>query len=250
MEESLLLSKSAEIQPISRGKKKTRLSVSSGIINSRSCSEGIDIEDTISVCACQQSSSFPICDGTHQTFNRETKSNIQPFVIKIRTSPQCVHSQTQTEDSISSFGIEDVENQHNNNNQSISKMNLNSSSVIQTEDEKSNNQSTQTESIIRPKRQIVEVNRKSIHEEWSVEEVALHNTEDDCWIIVNNCVYDITAYFSFHPGGKRALIKFAGRDATENVQFHSSKMLMLLNKYFYVGRVSGTSRQWSSCSIS
>jgi cytochrome b involved in lipid metabolism len=122
--------------------------------------------------------------------------------------------------------------------------------LIQTNEEEIAGTSTQTEAPTR-KREIVEVNRKLITEEWTLEEIAKHNSEDDCWIIVNNCVYDITAYFSFHPGGKKALIKFAGRDATENVQFHSSKMLMLLNKYFFVGRVAGTTKRWQSgCSIS
>lgn len=38
-------------------------------------------------------------------------------------------------------------------------------------------------------------------------------------------------------GGHRALLKFAGKDGTENVQFHSSKMMKLLNNYFYIGKL-------------
>lgn len=45
-------------------------------------------------------------------------------------------------------------------------------------------------------------------------EVLLHNTKDDCWIIVRNNVYDITAFIAAHPGGMDILLARAGEDAT------------------------------------
>lgn len=71
------------------------------------------------------------------------------------------------------------------------------------------------------------------------DEVAKHNTRDDCWMIIKGKVYDVTPYVDIHPGGSRSLLKFAGTDGTENVEFHSSKMLQLLDKYFYVGTLEG-----------
>eukprot|EP01116_Phalansterium_solitarium_P009415 TRINITY_DN2352_c0_g1_i1.p1 TRINITY_DN2352_c0_g1~~TRINITY_DN2352_c0_g1_i1.p1 ORF type:complete len:370 (-),score=52.05 TRINITY_DN2352_c0_g1_i1:223-1332(-) len=71
------------------------------------------------------------------------------------------------------------------------------------------------------------------------EEVRQHHRTDDCWMIVAGEVYDITAYIGYHPGGTRALMKFAGRDGTENVEFHSPEMMRLLRTYFYVGRLEG-----------
>ena len=53
------------------------------------------------------------------------------------------------------------------------------------------------------------------------EEVATHNSEQDCWIIVGNestggpKVYDVTKYLSDHPGGPEIITEFAGRDADD-----------------------------------
>lgn len=50
---------------------------------------------------------------------------------------------------------------------------------------------------------------------FTLEEVAKHNKEDDCWVIVNGEVLDVTKFLDEHPGGKQAILLFAGRDATE-----------------------------------
>ncbi|KAF9174525.1 hypothetical protein BGX21_000902 [Mortierella sp. AD011] len=49
----------------------------------------------------------------------------------------------------------------------------------------------------------------------SAAEVAKHNTPEDCWVIVNGQVLDVTKFLPDHPGGKKAILIFAGRDATE-----------------------------------
>jgi flavocytochrome c len=50
--------------------------------------------------------------------------------------------------------------------------------------------------------------------EYTMAEVAKHSTEDDCWVVVNGQVLDVTKFLPDHPGGKRAVLLFAGKDAT------------------------------------
>jgi len=91
------------------------------------------------------------------------------------------------------------------------------------------------------------VNKKEINAIFTAEEVAKHDKKDDCWMIINGSVYDVTSYFDYHPGGHQALMNFAGRDGTENVQYHSSNMMKLLEKYFYIGKLEGAKQ--NSCVI-
>ncbi|KAK3940673.1 FMN-dependent dehydrogenase-domain-containing protein [Diplogelasinospora grovesii] len=46
-------------------------------------------------------------------------------------------------------------------------------------------------------------------------EVAKHNTAKDCWVIVHGRAYDITEFLPEHPGGTKIILKYAGKDATE-----------------------------------
>merc|ERR1712227_554712 len=58
------------------------------------------------------------------------------------------------------------------------------------------------------------------------EEVAKHSTETDCWCIVGEEVYDVTNFLADHPGGKKAIMLFAGKDATEEFDMlHDRKVI-------------------------
>ncbi|KAJ7284155.1 FMN-dependent dehydrogenase-domain-containing protein [Mycena rebaudengoi] len=45
--------------------------------------------------------------------------------------------------------------------------------------------------------------------------VAQHNTRESCWIIVHGKVYDVTEFLDDHPGGSKIILKYAGKDATQ-----------------------------------
>ena len=45
-------------------------------------------------------------------------------------------------------------------------------------------------------------------------EVLQHNTLDDCWVIINNKVYDLSDFIKKHTGGKEIIETRAGEDAT------------------------------------
>lgn len=38
----------------------------------------------------------------------------------------------------------------------------------------------------------------------TVEEIKKHDREDDCWIVVNDTVWDITDFIPTHPGGNES----------------------------------------------
>lgn len=45
-------------------------------------------------------------------------------------------------------------------------------------------------------------------------EISKHNQSQDCWIIIENKVYDVTKFLSRHPGGSGFISPYCGQDAT------------------------------------
>ncbi|KAJ3039763.1 hypothetical protein HDV00_011890 [Rhizophlyctis rosea] len=62
---------------------------------------------------------------------------------------------------------------------------------------------------------------------YTLKDVAKHNTEKDCWVVVNGQVLDVTNFLADHPGGKKAILLYAGRDATEEFNMlHKKEVVM------------------------
>jgi len=72
------------------------------------------------------------------------------------------------------------------------------------------------------------------------DEIRTHTSQDSCWIVLNDKVYDVTPFLSVHPGGKRILLGQAGKDATSMFKAiaHSTFAVEESDKY-YIGDVNG-----------
>ncbi|EPS27518.1 hypothetical protein PDE_02461 [Penicillium oxalicum 114-2] len=62
----------------------------------------------------------------------------------------------------------------------------------------------------------------SPQKQFTREEIENHNKEDDCWIIVNNKVYDATSVLDWHPGGKATILAHAGKVHAETTEAFES----------------------------
>jgi cytochrome b involved in lipid metabolism len=75
---------------------------------------------------------------------------------------------------------------------------------------------------------------------YTLEEVSMHNSQEDCWIVLSGMVYDVTGFDTTHPGGE-AILQGCGTDATglfeerpTDGSSHSDKARNLLPN-FYIG---------------
>ncbi len=48
----------------------------------------------------------------------------------------------------------------------------------------------------------------------TMQEVECHNTPDDCWIVINGKVYDLSSFQKEHPGGSKTITDNAGKDVS------------------------------------
>ncbi|KAI9359391.1 acyl-CoA dehydrogenase/oxidase [Pilaira anomala] len=75
---------------------------------------------------------------------------------------------------------------------------------------------------------------------YTVEEVAKHNTAQDIWVIINDKVFDLTHFINEHPGGKKVLMKKAGKDASKEFKtFHNDAIMQRVGLPMQIG-VIGT----------
>lgn len=73
----------------------------------------------------------------------------------------------------------------------------------------------------------------------SGEEVAKHNSRESCWVIVHGRAYDVSDFIDEHPGGPKIILKYAGKDATEEYEpIHPPDTLdKFLDKSKHLGEV-------------
>jgi len=70
-------------------------------------------------------------------------------------------------------------------------------------------------------------------------DVAKHNTAADCWIIINGQVLDVTSFLQEHPGGDKAILVFAGKDASAMFNpIHSPEVIPKFAPKAVIGKVN------------
>lgn len=87
-------------------------------------------------------------------------------------------------------------NSYSDNQQNISSGPLNSSSTVNSIQNKLDEEIAQGEATL------------------STSVIAQHNVESDCWLLIDGKVYDLSSYMIAHPGGKAIIIPYCGKDAT------------------------------------
>ncbi|KAG0608743.1 hypothetical protein M758_8G128800 [Ceratodon purpureus] len=72
---------------------------------------------------------------------------------------------------------------------------------------------------------------------YTLEEVGQHVAQDDCWMVINGKVYNLTSFMDDHPGGDDVLLQVAGRDATNEFEdVGHSKAAIEQMQDFFVGK--------------
>jgi len=79
---------------------------------------------------------------------------------------------------------------------------------------------------------------KATSGEYTAAEVAKHTKENDVWVIIDGQVLDVTDFLADHPGGKKAIMLYAGRDATEEFNMlHDPKVIPRYAPDSVIGKV-------------
>ncbi|GMI75315.1 ARABIDOPSIS CYTOCHROME B5 ISOFORM A, cytochrome B5 isoform A [Hibiscus trionum] len=68
---------------------------------------------------------------------------------------------------------------------------------------------------------------------YSMEEASLHDTKDDCWVVIDGKVYDLSSYLDEHPGGDDVVLAVTGKDATDDFEDvgHSKSAIELMQNF-------------------
>ncbi|KAK6064244.1 oxidoreductase NAD-binding domain-containing protein [Seiridium cupressi] len=84
----------------------------------------------------------------------------------------------------------------------------------------------------------------TVDTEFSAKDVASHKEADDCFMVIQGKVYDVTKYIHDHPGGADILVEAGGTDATEAFDNagHSEDAFEIMEQY-QVGILKGASKK-------
>ncbi|CAG8067402.1 unnamed protein product [Penicillium salamii] len=76
----------------------------------------------------------------------------------------------------------------------------------------------------------------------STDEVASHDSPDDCWLVIDNQVWDVSAFAPDHPGGVEIILRYAGHDATAAYnEVHDPATIKTLSTTQLIGQLDPSS---------
>ncbi|KAG1435771.1 hypothetical protein G6F56_013841 [Rhizopus delemar] len=79
---------------------------------------------------------------------------------------------------------------------------------------------------------------------FTLEQVAEHNKADDIWVIIDGKVFDLTKFINEHPGGKKVLLKKAGKDASKEFKtFHNPAIMQRVGLPMQIGIIGTEAKQ-------
>ncbi|KAI2626254.1 ferredoxin reductase-like protein [Xylaria nigripes] len=86
--------------------------------------------------------------------------------------------------------------------------------------------------------------------EYTLKEVAAHNTPGDLWMVIHGNVYNVTEYLEDHPGGADVFLEAAGKDATEGYDNagHSEDADVIMASY-RVGKLQGAPSKGANSNV-
>ncbi|SPJ12665.1 conserved protein, unknown function [Plasmodium sp. DRC-Itaito] len=88
-------------------------------------------------------------------------------------------------------------------------------------------------------KQMLKYNFVKYKEDFTMCEIKRHYKINDCWIIANGYVYDVSTFINHHPGGINSILKKGGGkiDATVDYSFHSKYAQMNFWEPLKIGQV-------------
>ena len=74
----------------------------------------------------------------------------------------------------------------------------------------------------------------------NMQEIAKHNSASNCWMVINNKVYNLTSFINYHSGGAGNILPYCGKDGTnafntkDGQGSHRSGDINIMSNY-YIG---------------
>lgn len=74
---------------------------------------------------------------------------------------------------------------------------------------------------------------------YTMADVSTHSTKSDCWMVIDDSVYNVTAFVDKHPGGE-VILERCGKDATsyfKGVSEHAKPLVLTILSKLKIGNL-------------